>query len=159
MRIALTHLVIRASEKIRKQKLLANAIGVHISRSPHDDRREYYSNAATFKLIVPTDDARKLIPLAQHLLKSIYLSGCSYQRAGVLLLDLTKQHYKRQDLFEAVENLKSDELMKALDIINAKMGSGKLRFAGEDFDAGWRLKQRLRSPRYTTQFSELKTVK
>jgi len=159
MRAALTHFVTRASEKLRKQKLLTNAISVHISTSPHDDRREYYNNAATVKLTVPTDDVRKLISVAQHLLESVYLSGHSYQRAGVLLMNLTKQGNQQEDLFAAIETPRSDELMKALDLINAKMGNGKLRFAGEGFEAGWRMKQRLRSPRYTTQYCDLKVVR
>lgn len=159
LRAALTHFVTRAAEKLRKQKLLANAISVHISTSPFDDRREYYNNATTVKLMVPTDDTRKLTAVAQGLLETIYLDGHSYQRAGVLLMDLTKHEYQQQDLFAVTENPRSDELMKALDMINAKMGNGTLRFAGEGFEAGWRMKQQLRSPRYTTQFSELRVVK
>ncbi|MGB1311965.1 MAG: DUF4113 domain-containing protein [Leucothrix sp.] len=31
--------------------------------------------------------------------------------------------------------------------------------AGEGFGGGWRMKQKLRSPRYTTRVGELKTVK
>ncbi len=159
MRAALTHFVSQAAEKLRKQALLANTISVHMSTSPFDDRREYYNNAATVKLMVPTDDTRKLTAAAQGLLETIYLDGHSYQRAGVLLMDLTQPQYQQQDLFAATEHPRSDELMKAMDMINATMGNGTLRFAGEGFEAGWRMKQRLRSPRYTTQFSELRTVR
>ena len=159
MRAAVTHFVTRAAEKLRNQTLLAKTISVHISTSPFDDKREYYNNAATSSLAVPSDDTRELIHIAQCLLESIYVHGHSYQRAGVLLMELTNHRYQQQDLFTPTENPRSDELMKTLDTINAKMGNGTLRFAGEGFDAGWRMKQRLRSPRYTTQFSELKRVK
>lgn len=159
LRAAVTHFVTRASEKLRQQKLLAGAISVHVSTSPFDDRREYYNNAATQRLTIPCDDTRELTAVAQRLLQTIYLSGQSYQRAGVLLMDLVSHRFQQQDLFAAnPQNQRSGELMKTLDSINAKMGNGTLRFAGEGFEAGWRMKQRLRSPRYTTQFSELKTV-
>lgn len=159
MRAAITHFVTRASEKLRNQKLLARSISVQVSTSPFDERREYYNNAATQKLMVPSDDTRELTAVAQRLLKTIYLSGHSYQRGGVLLMDLVNHQYQQQDLFSETQNHRSDALMTTLDAINAKMGNGTLRFAGEGFEAGWRMKQRLRSPRYTTQFSELKTVR
>lgn len=160
MRAAITHFVSRASEKLRSQKLLANAISVHISTSPFDERREYYNNATTRQLTIASDDTRELTALAQHLLKTIYLPGQSYQRAGVLLIDLVPHRFQQQDLFEKTnQSQHSVALMSTLDMINAKMGNGTLRFAGEGFEAGWRMKQGLRSPRYTTQYSELKSVR
>ena len=159
MSAAITHFVTRASEKLRKQNLLANAISVQVSTSPFDEEREFYNNAASLKLMVASDDTRALTAMAQRLLQSIYLQGHSYQRAGVLLMDLVPQQNLQQDLFASTQNHRSDALMQTLDSINAKMGNGTLRFAGEGFEAGWRMRQRLRSPRYTTQFSELKAVR
>ena len=158
MRAALTHFVTRATEKLRKQQLLANVVSVHISTSPFDEKREYYNNAATMGLPVPSSDTRDITQVAQQLLERIYLDGHSYQRAWVLLMDLVSHRYQQQDLFTPTENPQSDELMRTLDSINAKMGSGTLRFAGEGFAAHWRMKQQLRSPRYTTQYSELREV-
>ena len=49
--------------------------------------------------MVPTDNTIELTRLAQHLLKGIYVAGHSYQRAGVMLSDLTSQQNQQQDLF------------------------------------------------------------
>ena len=65
MRHAITHFTTRAAEKLRKQKLLATVLTVHVSTSPFDDNNEYYSNSATSRLIVPTSDTRELTNLAQ----------------------------------------------------------------------------------------------
>ena len=160
MRHAVTHFMTRASEKLRKQNLLANVLSVHVSTSPFDDNNEYYSNSSTSRLVAPTNDSRELIRLAQRLLKSIYVAGHSYQRAGVMLSDLVSQRNLQQDLFNPSDGVeRSDALMNVLDTINSQMGNGTLSFAGEGFGGGWRMKQLLRSPRYTTRVSELKTVR
>lgn len=162
MRSAITHFMTRAAEKLRAQSLLASAISVHLSTSPFDERCEFYSNAATQRLTTPCDATHELTAVAQELLKRIYVPGHSYQRAGVLLMDLVSPRFAQADLFaETAQAQHSAALMKTLDAINSKMGKGVLRFAGEGVDekAGWRMKQQLRSPRYTTQYSELRVVR
>ena len=160
MRHALTHFVTRAAEKLRKQNLLASVISVHISTSPYDDKNEYYSEASTSRLVIPSDDTIELTRLAQRLLKGIYLSGHSYQRAGVMLSELVTQRNQQQDLFDDHSGAeRSKALMNVLDSINSQMGNGTLCLAGEGFGGDWRMKQLLRSPRYTTRVGELKTVR
>ena len=160
MRHAITHFMTRAAEKLRKQKLLATVLSVHVSTSPFDDRNEYYSNAATRRLIVPTDDTRELTRLAQCLLKGIYVDGHSYQRAGVMLTELVNHRNQQTDLFDDNTNAeRSKELMMVLDSINSQMGNSTLHLAGEGFGGAWRMKQLLRSPRYTTRAGELRVVR
>ena len=160
MQHALTHFVTRAAEKLRKQNLLASVISVHISTSPFDDKNEYYSEASTSRLVIPSDDTIELTRLAQRLLKGIYLSGHSYQRAGVMLSELVTQRNQQQDLFDDHSGAeRSKALMNVLDSINSQMGNGTLCLAGEGFGGDWRMKQLLRSPRYTTRVGELKTVR
>ena len=160
MRHALTHFVTRAAEKLRKQNLLANVLSVHISTSPFDDNNEFYSNTSTSRLAFATDDTLVLTQLAQRLLKGIYLSGNSYQRAGVMLSELTSYRNQQQDLFtDHSSTERSEKLMAVLDEINSQMGNGTVCLAGEGFGGGWRMKQQLRSPRYTTRVGELKTVR
>ena len=160
MRHAVTHFMTRAAEKLRKQKLLATVLSVHVSTSPFDDKHEYYSNSATSRLTLPTDDTRELTNLARRLLRSIYVSGHSYQRAGVMLTELVSHRNQQTDLFQDNKNAeRSETLMAVLDSINSQMGNGTLCLAGEGFGGAWRMKQQLRSPRYTTRVSELRTVK
>lgn len=53
----------------------------------------------------------------------------------------------------------SDKLMKVLDHLNTKDGVGTLYFAGQGIQPSWRVKREMLSPRYTTRFSDLLTVK
>jgi DNA polymerase V len=43
--------------------------------------------------------------------------------------------------------------------VNAEWGTGTVRFAAEGVDRSWRPKAERRSPRYTTSWDELLTVR
>ena len=159
MRHALGHFASRAAEKLRKQNLIANALNIHISTSPFDGEVSY-NNSITMKLPFSTDDTRLLSAYAQDLLSQIFKPGLSYQRGGVLLMDLEPYRHAQYELFEDKQRSgRSDSLMKTLDLVNQKMGSGALQLGRGDFDdSDWRMRQRLKSPSYTTQIKGLKAV-
>ncbi|MBN1900159.1 DUF4113 domain-containing protein, partial [Candidatus Sumerlaeota bacterium] len=50
-------------------------------------------------------------------------------------------------------------LMQLVDRINKKLGANTIRFAAEGMKKEWRMRRRLLSPRYTTQWSEIPVVK
>ena len=159
MRKALGNFASRAAEKLRKQNLLANALNVHISTSPFDGSVNYH-NSVTMKLPFSTDDTQVLSGYAQTLLSEIYREGLSYQRGGVLLMDLEPYRNAQYEIFEdKVRSERSDKLMKTLDVVNQQMGRGTLRLGREGFEKdGWRMRQRLKSPNYTTQADELMKI-
>jgi DNA polymerase V len=53
----------------------------------------------------------------------------------------------------------SEKLMEVLDQLNAKGGKGTLFFAGQGIQQQWQMKRDMLSPRYTTRFSDLLTVR
>ena len=161
MRKALGNFASRAAEKLRKQNLLANALNVHISTSPFDGSANYH-NSVTMKLPFSTDDTQVLSSYAQTLLSEIYKEGLRYQRGGVLLMDLEPYRNAQYEIFEdRVRSERSDKLMKTLDVVNQQMGQGTLRLGREGFGKkdGWRMRQNLISPKYTTQAKELIKVR
>lgn len=48
--------------------------------------------------------------------------------------------------------------MSTLDVLNARMGRATVRYGAEGFEAAWRMKGEMRSPRYTTRWEELLKV-
>lgn len=101
----------------------------------------------------------QLIAAAQQGLKRIFRCGFSYQRAGILLPDLWSAHVSQLSLFDSGEsNLRSDQLMTALDDINRKHGNCSIRYASEMLSKRWRMRQQFKSPSYTTNINELLTV-
>jgi DNA polymerase V len=112
------------------------------------------------KLPFSTDDTQVLSGYAQTLLSEIYREGLSYQRGGVLLMDLEPYRNAQYEIFEdKVRSERSDKLMKTLDVVNQQMGRGTLRLGREGFEKdGWRMRQNLKSPNYTTQADELMKI-
>jgi len=76
-----------------------------------------------------------------------------------MLTDLVTQRNQQQDLFEDNSSVeRSKALICVIDSINSHMGNGTLCLAGESSGGDWRMKQQLRSPRYTTRIGELKSA-
>jgi len=158
MRHALGHFVSRAAEKLRKQNLVTNALNVHISTSPHDGGKHYHKSI-TMKLPFSSDDSCTLSGYAQQLLSQMFKPGLSYQRGGVMLMELEPYRSAQFELFEnKVKSKRSDKLMKVLDLVNRNMGHDTLRLGREGFRGDWRMRQRLKSPNYTTQIGQLLKV-
>lgn len=62
-------------------------------------------------------------------------------------------------LFRPGDPARSQQLMTAIDHINARMGRGTVRFATEGFGHGWAMRQAFRSPAYTTRWGDLPQVR
>lgn len=75
-----------AADKMRRQKLVANAINLFIETNRFREKG-LYTNSATIK-IQPTDSTRELIGYAIQVLQRIYKSGYGYRKSGVILLGL-----------------------------------------------------------------------
>ncbi|MGL5697904.1 MAG: DUF4113 domain-containing protein, partial [Kluyvera sp.] len=90
----------------------------------------------------------------------IWASGHRYQKAGVMLGDFFSQGVAQLDLFDDNSpRKKSAQLMDILDQSNAKGGKGTLYFAGQGIQPQWKMKREMLSPRYTTRYSDLLTVR
>ncbi|MBT4482749.1 MAG: DUF4113 domain-containing protein [Candidatus Latescibacteria bacterium] len=63
------------------------------------------------------------------------------------------------DLFDTKDRDSSKRIMETLDRINARMGSGTLKYAAEGLDKPWGMRVERRSPRYTTRWEELPLVR
>lgn len=146
----------RATEKMRKQKLVVSNIQVFLQTSPHQPN--YYSNSTVVQLPYPTDDTRLIAGQACAAVSKLYRPGHSFIKSGVGLLDLADRKYLQSDIFEPGQSQKDDDLMAALDRINGRMGRGTVQFASIGFEKRWLMRQQHRSPCYTTQWNELPVV-
>ncbi|ASQ44734.1 DNA polymerase V subunit UmuC [Legionella clemsonensis] len=90
--------------------------------------------------------------------KKIYRKGIQYHKCGVLLADLIDKQYRQMDLFHQPndeEIIETEKVMKLIDGINQKYGPRTMRLAAEGFRKSWSMKRQLKSPHYTTRWSEL----
>lgn len=148
----------RAAEKLRRQGHVAGAIQVYLHTNPFKPKEPQYNNGVTVKLLKPTDNTFALAEAAIYGLKRIYKAGYAYKKAGTMLLDLCSANMVPIDLFSGIDlpdNERSRVLMATLDEINAKMGRGTVRSAGEGLVKPWAMRSDNKSPAFTTDWEQL----
>lgn len=149
-----------AAQKLRRQKSMASFVSVFVSTNRHHKFEKQYSSSIGKKLSLPTASTPLLTKTALSCLEMIFHYGCSYKRAGIILGGIVREADKQFDYFSTQENVQEHKvLMKTIDNLNRRWGSGTLRLASEGLDVDWLPKQTLRSPRYTTRWEELPVVK
>ena len=150
----------RAAEKLRSQQSVTGAISVFIQTNPHKQNEPQYAQSITIALENPSDNTLKLTEAAIDGLKQIYQKGFRYKKAGAVLNLLSDKPTTQQSLFEDMETRgKSADLMKAMDAINSRFGSGVIRSATTGAKQQWQMKSGNKSPNYTTQWDELPVVR
>lgn len=148
--------VTRAAEKLRRQHSNAGGIQVYIRTNSHKEKDPQYQPSILIPLFEPTDDTRLLCRAALEGLRKIYSSGYAYQKAGVILVEITPKALRPHTLFDDVEaQQKSHTLMAMLDHINRRMGTGSIRLLGEGTTQRWAMKRETVSNRFTTEWNEL----
>ena len=144
-----------AAEKLRAQKGLAQGLCVSLSTSRFKPGQAFYAKQKTLKLSAPNQDTRVITTYALTLLKAMYQPGFSYNKCGILLLDIIPETYLQTDLLLAHLPKINTSVMQVLDSINQKYGKSTIHLAGEGFGKTWAMKSTKRSPNYTTQWDEL----
>ena len=156
---AVSSYIAKATEKLRAQGSVAGAVQVQIRTSPFKPDAPHYQRAVTIPLAAPSDDTRVLTNWALRILKKIYRPGYAYQKAGVMLQELSPKMARQISLFQDTEgDERSERLMSVLDDVNQKWGRGTVRLLSEGFDKSWEMRRGNLSPAYTTNWDELPKV-
>ena len=155
---AITAFVANAAERLRKQKSAARHLTVFMLTGFSEDKQVEKNQSVSIKLPTATNLSSELIRQAMKAVEKIYQNGQSYKRAGVRFDDLVPSEQTQISLFDQAASLKSSRLMKTVDILNDRLGSGSLRYATQENIHPWRAKSEMVSPRYTTCWAELAEV-
>lgn len=148
----------RAAEKLRSQNSICGHISVWIRTNGFKDDPQY-SNSISCRLPEPTAYTPLLIKYALHLLKKIYRNGYKYKKAGVILMDIVPAENTQYNLFTKIDHGQNVKLMEAYDLINQNWGSDTIRSAASGYERRWAMKRAKISPRYTTNWDELLTLR
>ena len=149
----------RAVEKLRQQGALADTLHLYLRTDPHRGEAQH-EQASMVPLSSASDDTRRFCKAALYALRRIYRHGFSYQKVGVALGGIRPLQAHTVSLFTDDETeRRSRMLMKTMDTINQRMGSGTLKLLGEGLEQAWAMRSDNRSPRYTTEWSELQTCR
>lgn len=147
----------QASAKLRQQGEVAGGVMTFMRTSRHSEVQR--GGSQLVKLAQPTADTAPIIAAALQALQQIYDPEFGYKKAGVVLVGLqTAQQLALQSDPHQLE--RRDSLMATVDAINQQFGTRLVRHASEHLDAhAWHSKRELRSPAYTTNWREIRTVK
>lgn len=148
-------------EKLRQQHSLTQAIYVFVKTNRFREDLAQYNQSAAISLAIPTDDLRLITNHAKECLRKIYKTGFQYKKAGVCLGELTSKDHHQLDIFHQPNERteKTEQVMAILDTINLKYGRHTIKLAAEGYSKTWAMKSDLKSPAYTTKWSDLPVVK
>ncbi len=148
----------RAAEKLRRQQGAANIISVFVVPKETSSTTHFRHGASVGSyttLPVATSSTHELIKPAVALVDRLYEPGKLYKKAGVMLSGIVPDASIQGSLFTAPAGKRSRLLMSMMDNVNFAMRDDILKFASSGTTRDWKMRQELRSPRYTTRWEEL----
>lgn len=162
---ALTAHATRAAEKLRQHGLLAGSLTAFYNTSRFRTNKPQHRASRTARLTPMSNDTFDLVGAARRCAEAAWRGpketnqgGFEYAKSGVMLDDLLAVADRPRTLFEPID-MRSPELMTALDAVNSKFGKKSLVLAREGFQSRTSMRQQFRSPRYTTRISDLPVIR
>nr|WP_294906176.1 Y-family DNA polymerase [uncultured Lacibacter sp.] len=152
----------RAAEKLRRQYSAASIISVFVVAKGENHNVTFnrgITHSRYTTLPVATSFTNELIKPAVALVDSLYEKGTLYKKAGVMLSGLVPDASIQGNLFLPETKNNGRLLMDMIDNINFSQRDDVLKFAASGTTRDWKMRQELRSPRYTTRWEELYEVK
>lgn len=156
---ALSFHVARAAEKLRAQNSVAKIISFFFHSNPFSKVYPYFKRYRSYELPVATNDTRLLNAPVQAILKRTFMPGIRYHKCGVFLQELYPAETVQADLFAPSDSPKAIALMNTVDQLNKRFGRNTTHFASTGFAKSWITQANLKSPCYTTRWSDLATAK
>ena len=148
----------RAAEKLRRQQCAASSISIFVVARDQDHQSDFHrgvSSTAHITLPNATSVTQELIKPAVDLVDQLFAPGTYYKKAGVLLSGLVPQNAIQSNLFMPADKPAQRQLMSMIDNVNFSMRDDVLKFASSGTTRNWKMRQALRSPRYTSRWDEL----
>lgn len=156
---ALSYHVSHAAEKLRKEGCSASYLSIMLRTRRHG-KYHLRGGRSDVLLAVPTDDTQVLVKEVLRLFEDTYEAGVPYGGAGITLGGFVPKKYVSGTLFQETDSAADvPDLMTVMDSINARHGSNTIRPGTILKDHSWKPKSEFRSPAYTTNWSEVQSVK
>ena len=144
------------AEKLRKQNSCCYSIIVMLVKDKHQYKSYYSSTIET--LPFATNSNITISNLAVKMIEKIFEPNQIYQKAGVIVTQISPQDQKQLNLFEE-ENPKHQKLMEVIDAVHKKVGQRKIRLGNQDLQRTWKMRQNHLSKNFTTDIKDIIEVK
>lgn len=152
----------RAAEKLRRQ--FSAATTVHVFVVPREESHNtYFRHGPTLEqrttLPKATSLTHELIKPALEIVDALFEKGRVYKKAGVMLSGIVPDEFIQGNLFLEEKENTGRLLMDMIDNVNFSQRDDVLKFASSGLGRDWKMRQELRSKRFTTRWTELAEVK
>jgi len=148
----------RAAEKLRRQHSAAKVISIFVVTKDQDHMLNFkkYGTVTTHTTLpVATSFTNELIKPAVQLVDQLYEKGQLYKKAGVMLSGIVPDVSIQGNLFLTENKNCERKLMDMIDNVNFSQRDDVLKFASSGTTRDWKMRQELRSGKYTTRWDEL----
>jgi DNA polymerase V len=149
----------RAAEKLRRQFSAAAIIQVFVvTNGNRGAAYEYNPQSRYLYATLPhaSADTSELIRYALPLAEQLYQPGLKYLKAGVVLSGLVPDDSIQANLFlDKQVQQRRKLLMEAIDNINFSQRNDVVKYVASGLERNWKMRQEMRSKRYTTRWDEL----
>jgi DNA polymerase V len=151
----------KAAWRLRQNHQISAEITVFIRTGVNDQNK--FSASQKIRLPYPASDTSVIAVAAMDALARIYNSEHVIKKAGVIMSELLSETARQTTLGQINQDDRLDkreQLMTAVDVINTRYGSHAVRLAtqGEVTSISAHSQRLRQSPRYTTEWSELRTI-
>ncbi len=153
LREAVSTYAAQAARRLREQRGLASLAVVYVQAYAPGGGTLPGESLQTV-LLPATSVTARLIRPCLDLLERLFRPGLRYKKAGVMLGGIESEDCCRPSLLDPPDE-RGKSLMRALDAVNGKWGRDTLYPASCGVARPWRMRQDMRSPRYTTSWEEL----
>ena len=147
------------ARQLRMQKSVAQQLYVyaHTSAFRTDIEQHYLSELVT--LPVATANTQELISYALAAFRRAYRPGALYKKAGVVLLKIIPETAVVPDMFDTKDRDKDKRLQRVLDHIDDRHGKRAILLGSQMTSTQPVYKTEHKSPLYTTDLSDIITIK
>ena len=158
---ALVENIMRATEKLRAQNSKVVSFRILLLTNRFTDK--IYKHYAQINLPIASSDTVYITQYAMDSLDSLYKTGLTYKKSGVILDQIKPANVIQCSIFNKqlqLQQQKRDSAMLAIDKINSKWGRHSIGIATSHTQKKiWRMKQDNLSQKSTTSWSSILEVK
>ena len=159
LRQAVASYVVRAAEKLRRQRQRSGRLTVFARTSPF--KPGFYSQAASAALPLASNDTAVLLRAALPLVALIYKPHKHFAKAGVLLQELQGEEQLQHHLLVPLsdeQQQRRETLLRNIDQLNRRYGSGTVQWAACGLQPSWMMRRGQLSRAATTRLGDLPTA-
>lgn len=146
----------KAMSKLRKHNMLVEALIISASSSRFTDA--YASHHKVIKLAAPSNDTLAMAEKVTQAVAQLYKPNHKYVRSMVCLSELIDEGFYQRDLLLDEQPDRSMKLMKVMDELN-KHSAQQVFLGSTGIKHDWAMARNMKSPNYTTSWTELPKVR